>query len=772
MTELNDNQYYQYPPYGFSESPFAHGALGTQDKDTIIFSTVGQGPKGEKGDQGEIGNAIINFESLTEEQFNEIKNQLAGITNEIEDATVIVSGITYSVQIPFDNYLPGIDMIWVDVNGLMLSEDEDYIIRGQIITFIDPIETEGTRIHIRRLKYSIPDSEKNIVINNYTNDIVRVEYAYAQTETNAMPADGDWQAYMPEAIEGYYMWCRTKTIYASGDPVYSYSVSKNGENGLRGEPGPQGATGATGETGADADPLLIDHTEYAYAQSSSGTTHPSDVAFQSTPPEATPGYYMWCRTTVYYTNGQSMSIYSVSLNGLTGPQGESGISTGTEGADAFSYFATCTSSEANTEVKVATISTWEVEPTMHPGLVVDVFFEHGNYHATPKLTVYYGETLLCNSVPIYTQGLPGGYWADKSTITFVYTGAQWYVANTPVYASSATIGNPAGGHVFIDHDSITLNVMDSNNDRQQLAHFGYGSGPNKTGGTSYAPYFTLGLRSPNSILGNYSTAEGWGNVSSGWTSHAEGSGTEASGARSHAEGDSTKASTYQAHAEGSGTIASGSQSHAEGWHSQATGNSSHAEGYNTKAIGNASHSSGSETIAGYGSQFVCGYNNNNKGTNIFEVGNGSYPNRSNALEVTNDGDLIIQNNIEAGSEISAPYFTASSSVDTNSLKIASYAPLTIQRITLSAKSLTAGSGAEWTYNRDSWAYNGHNFNPICIVGVWTNHSIACSVGAFSMRNGAMSVYISNRHPSSTLSVTPTIDVLCASYGFDIPYINR
>lgn len=104
-------------------------------------------------------------------------------------------------------------------------------------------------------------------------------------------------------------------------------------------------------------------------------------------------------------------------------------------------------------------------------------------------------------------------------------------------------------------------------------------------------------RLANSVVGNYSTAEGNGTTASGESSHAEGSNTIASGYYAHAEGDSTTASGMTSHAEGDGTEASGSFSHAEGSGTTASGEFSHAEGGMTKASGDFSHAEGSETTA-------------------------------------------------------------------------------------------------------------------------------------------------------------------------------
>lgn len=194
----------------------------------------------------------------------------------------------------------------------------------------------------------------------------------------------------------------------------------------------------------------------------------------------------------------------------------------------------------------------------------------------------------------------------------------------------------------------------------QIAHFGYGLG-NAQSGTAMAPYYTLGIRSAGSDVGNYSVAEGLGTIASGYVSHAEGRNTIASGYGSHAEGQpsghagvtyNTTASGGGSHAEGLGTLASGAGSHAEGAETEASGYYSHAEGDYSKASGNVSHAGGYETIASRFSQTVVGRYNVQDGSNPASygtyaviIGNGTDSNRSNALAVKWNGDLRIEGDL-------------------------------------------------------------------------------------------------------------------------------
>lgn len=155
-----------------------------------------------------------------------------------------------------------------------------------------------------------------------------------------------------------------------------------------------------------------------------------------------------------------------------------------------------------------------------------------------------------------------------------------------------------------------------------------------------------------SAKGLYSHAEGYSTVTSNNNAHAEGSGTEASGNTSHAEGSGTKAIGWVSHAEGSGTIAAGMYSHAEGGGSVASGDNSHAGGYHSEANGYNTFAHGEYAITGYRNGSAFGHHNKTQDA-LFVVGNGSYTDRSDALTLSNDGELWVSGSIK--SDGSSPY---------------------------------------------------------------------------------------------------------------------
>lgn len=232
---------------------------------------------------------------------------------------------------------------------------------------------------------------------------------------------------------------------------------------------------------------------------------------------------------------------------------------------------------------------------------------------------------------------------------------EWEDPSSPNYHSGGNLLGRSNGVAVregmkelatMSQDGFDAKTYDSSDNEVVIAHLGYGLGAGSGGGTSYAPYYDLGVRKSGTTKGNYSTAEGYNNTASGYASHAEGSDTYASYV-SHAEGDITRAEGPSSHSEGEGTVAGGSESHAEGLNTHAYGMASHAGGCSTEASGDYSFTNGYHTIAAQDYQTVIGeYNIEDTATSdnskmLFIIGNGTIGNPSNALTVDRKGNVTI-----------------------------------------------------------------------------------------------------------------------------------
>ena len=124
------------------------------------------------------------------------------------------------------------------------------------------------------------------------------------------------------------------------------------------------------------------------------------------------------------------------------------VDDGAAGADGQMLYATCGTASA-TVAKVATLVAGTL--TLKAGATVAVRFTYANNAASPTLNV--GGT---GAKAIYTQGVRYAYWAAGATVIFTYDGTYWRVASEPVYASTVTVGNPAGKNVYIDDNGISI----------------------------------------------------------------------------------------------------------------------------------------------------------------------------------------------------------------------------------------------------------------------------------------------------------------------------
>ena len=215
---------------------------------------------------------------------------------------------------------------------------------------------------------------------------------------------------------------------------------------------------------------------------------------------------------------------------------------------------------------------------------------------------------------------------DNDSLDFnaVDTSLGTYTTMATFGLTGATIGRSGAAHSVIDANGQRFYASDGTT---QLANIGYGLGTDSGGGTSNAPYYTLGERLANSTVGNFSVAFGLDADANGYCSYAEGMRNTSNGEVCHAEGWYNTANGFASHVEGQENTAD---------------NGSHAEGYHGSATGVYSHTQNLRTVAGYNYQTAIGKYNDNQSDNAFEIGNGTADNaRSNALTVDWSGNVNI-----------------------------------------------------------------------------------------------------------------------------------
>lgn len=226
--------------------------------------------------------------------------------------------------------------------------------------------------------------------------------------------------------------------------------------------GVYGNTGATGATGATGNGISSITNYYLATTASSGVTTSTSGWTTTVQAITTSKKYLWNYEKITYTNGSTTTttphIIGVYGNtGSTGPQGPQGPTgpkgpqgatgpTGPKGSDGQMLYATC-GTGASTIAKVATLAAGTL--TLKAGATVAVRFTYANTASSPTLNV-----AGTGAKAIYTQGVRYAYWAAGATVVFTYDGANWRVASEPVYASTATIGNPVGRNIYIDSTRV------------------------------------------------------------------------------------------------------------------------------------------------------------------------------------------------------------------------------------------------------------------------------------------------------------------------------
>lgn len=117
---------------------------------------------------------------------------------------------------------------------------------------------------------------------------------------------GTWSTSVPSVSAGQYLWTKTVVTYSDGKSTTAYSVSRYGTNGAAGTS------------------VTVQSTSVTYQVSSSGTTTPTG-AWSTTIPSVSAGKYLWTKTVVTYSDGESTTSYSVSRNGTNGSNGADAI---------------------------------------------------------------------------------------------------------------------------------------------------------------------------------------------------------------------------------------------------------------------------------------------------------------------------------------------------------------------------------------------------------------------------------------------------------------
>ena len=134
--------------------------------------------------------------------------------------------------------------------------------------------------------------------------ISNTDVLYAISSSNTTAPTSGWQTTAPAWKNGYYIWSKTKVVYTNGDIVYTDAAC---------------ITGGKGETGNGISSII----EQYYLSSSA--TSLLNGSWSNSRPTWKNGWYIWTRSVINYTNGNSITTEAICVTGEKGETGDDGI---------------------------------------------------------------------------------------------------------------------------------------------------------------------------------------------------------------------------------------------------------------------------------------------------------------------------------------------------------------------------------------------------------------------------------------------------------------
>lgn len=134
--------------------------------------------------------------------------------------------------------------------------------------------------------------------------ISNTDVLYAISSSNTIAPTSGWQTTAPAWKDGYYIWSQTKVVYTDGDIVYTDAAC---------------ITGGKGETGNGISSII----EQYYLSSSA--TSLLNGSWSNSRPTWKNGWYIWTRSVINYTNGNSITTEAICVTGEKGETGDDGI---------------------------------------------------------------------------------------------------------------------------------------------------------------------------------------------------------------------------------------------------------------------------------------------------------------------------------------------------------------------------------------------------------------------------------------------------------------
>lgn len=134
--------------------------------------------------------------------------------------------------------------------------------------------------------------------------ISNTDVLYAISSSNTTAPTSGWQTTAPAWKDGYYIWSKTKVVYTDGDIVYTDAAC---------------ITGGKGETGNGISSIIEQYYLSSFA------TSLLNGSWSNSRPTWKNGWYIWTRSVINYTNGNSITTEAICVTGEKGETGDYGI---------------------------------------------------------------------------------------------------------------------------------------------------------------------------------------------------------------------------------------------------------------------------------------------------------------------------------------------------------------------------------------------------------------------------------------------------------------
>lgn len=313
--------------YRYINSVPSIGHAVTEDNYWEVFA---KGIKGDKGQDGRDG-------SWTSFVFKEsdLKPDTPTGTNPIP------SGWSDQPPTGYDDIVPKYEGDWQTSGRTLISNTISHSQQTwEKITFV--ATKANTKIAIRITASSETNYDFGYICKldtaySTSNYLARVSGSQSQTVEITVATVGTHYIYVGYTKDGSQstgndnvvvrlfgaktVWMSSATVTDGVAGTWKLPVLLTGSDGKSGADGKDGQDGKDGTDGQNG--VGIQSTTVTYNTSSSGTTAPVS-GWSSSIPSVTPGFYLWTKTVLTYTNGTSSTSYTAARQGLNGADGTDG----------------------------------------------------------------------------------------------------------------------------------------------------------------------------------------------------------------------------------------------------------------------------------------------------------------------------------------------------------------------------------------------------------------------------------------------------------------